>query len=358
MPTVVDQIRPQVRALHEYRLDLSPCRHKLDQNEVPWPFPSRLRRRSLKRLQSLDWARYPDFHSDNLRRSLARLHGWSPEGILVGNGSNELLALSIQAFGGPGRTVMSVEPTFSLYRTWITVSGAEPRFAIAADDLRLPIAELEGWIEETPRAAVVLCSPNNPTGEAISLGRLERLLERLEGPLLLDNAYGELADVDYRGLLRRFPQLILFRTFSKAWSMGGIRLGYMLADPELIGELIKLKLPYNVGVASQCIGEVVLSEPRVIERRVEVLIARRRQWAEMLEKHAFEVFPSQANYLLVRRPDARRVRLALEARGIRVRDVSGYPRLEHCVRISIGGGAALRAVDAALTEIDCERSSK
>jgi histidinol-phosphate aminotransferase len=203
---------------------------------------------------------------------------------------------------------------------------------------------------------VILCTPNNPTGDAVSPEAVERLLLRLEAPLLLDNAYAEFCQYDYRPLLHRHRHLMIFRTFSKAWSLAGLRLGYLLADPALVGELIKVKLPYNVGFASSQAGELALESSAAVERRVRVILARRPQWAAMLREFGFEVFPSEANFLLARWPADRAgnvdtLRRGLEARSIRVRDVSGYPGLQGCLRISVGSGAALKATRTALLEI-------
>ena len=341
-------VRPELRALSVYHLGLTPSRHKLDQNEVPFDLPRRLKERMCARLLAADWARYPDFHADELRRDLGRLHGHPWEGVLVGNGSNELLSVALTSMAGPGTEVLGAEPSFGLYTRFILKSGAVPRFLPPRPDLRLPADELEAEIERDPRRPLLLCSPNNPTGDALPVERVERLLERLEAPLLLDNAYGEFCQYDYRPLLAKYPHLLLFRTFSKAWSLAGMRLGYLLADPRLVAELIKVKLPYNLGHAAVAAGRVVLDAEEEARKRVRLLVARRPQWAAMLEEEGFEVFPSEANFLLVRRPDAKEVVRTLEARSIRVRDVSSYPGLTGCLRVSVGTGASLRAVRSAL----------
>ncbi|HWM91062.1 MAG TPA: aminotransferase class I/II-fold pyridoxal phosphate-dependent enzyme [Thermoanaerobaculia bacterium] len=349
-------VRPELRRLSVYHLDLTPCRHKLDQNEVPWDLPRRIKLAVTEGLLSTDWARYPDFHGDALRRDLGRLHNWPWEGILVGNGSNELLSTALEALSGPGTEVLGVEPTFGLYRMFVLRAGGVPRFLLRSDLTRpsLFMDELEAEVERNPRRPVLLCTPNNPTGDALPPEWVAALLERLEGPLLLDNAYGEFCRFDYRPLLHKYPHLLLFRTFSKAWSLAGMRLGYLMARPGLVSELLKVKLPYNLGHAAVLAGRAVLAEEEEEKRRVRIIVARRAQWARMLVEEGFEVFPSEANFLLIRcaSPDkAREVRDGLAARGIRIRDVGHYPGLANCLRVSVGSGMALRETHLALAEI-------
>ena len=155
------------------------------------------------------------------------------------------------------------------------------------------MAELAAEIARDPTRPVLLCSPNNPTGAAIEPAALAGLLESLQAPLLLDNAYAEFSQLDYRPLLARFPNLVVFRTFSKAWSIGGMRLGYLLADPGLVAELLKLKLPYNLSHAAIATGLAVLEASHVAHRRVRVLLGRRDQWVTMLESFGLDVAPSR-----------------------------------------------------------------
>jgi histidinol-phosphate aminotransferase len=347
-------VRPELRRLSAYHLDLSPCRHKLDQNEVPFDLPGSAKRAALAALASAEWSRYPDFHADALRREIGELHGWPAAGVLVGNGSNELLDLALQALVRRGGEVLGTEPSFGLFPMFVAKAGGVLHNLRAGPDLRLPLDALEAEVERDPRRPVLLCSPNNPTGDAATPERIERLLARLEAPLLLDNAYAEFSRHDYRPLLGRHPHLVLLRTFSKAWSLAGMRLGYLLADPRLVGELIKVKLPYNLGHAAACAGRAALAARPAARRRVALLLGRRSQWAAMLAQAGLEVLPSEANFLLVRCAGpaaASELRDGLEARGIRVRDVGSYPGLAGCLRVSVGGGAALRDTRRALAEI-------
>ena len=350
-------VRPELRRLSPYHLDLRPCRHKLDQNEVPWDLPRRLKEQVADHLLAVDWARYPDFHADALRQDLGRLHGHPWEGVLVGNGSNELLSVALTALvpaAPENNEVLGAEPSFGLYRSFVLKACGVPRFLPPRPDLKLPADEIEAEIERNPRRPLLLCSPNNPTGDALPPDRIAYYLERLEAPLLLDNAYGEFCRWDYRPLLATYPNLLLFRTFSKAWSLAGLRLGYLLADPRLVAELIKVKLPYNLGHAAIAAGRAVLAAEGEERRRVRLLVARRAQWARMLAEEGLEVLPSEANFLLVRCTPAERaaeVRDGLALRGILVRDVAHYPGLAGCLRVSVGTGAALRATHLALQEI-------
>ncbi len=346
-------VRPEVESLSAYTLDLSPCRFKLDQNEVPWELPRSLKVEAARRLVERDWARYPDFHAEDLRQRLAVAHGWMPEGVLVGNGSNELLAATLAAVGGPGREILGLAPSFGLYPVFAIQSGASYRAIGPRADLALPLEDLEREIDRDPRRPVLVASPNNPTGEAIAPEEIARWASKLaagDAPLLVDNAYGEFCRHDYRPLLARHPNLVLFRTFSKAWSLAGLRLGYLLAAPDLVREIVKVKLPYNLGQAASVAGELALDHAGLVERRVRLLVARRAQWRAQLATSQDQVFPSEANFVLVRNSTSKSllVKELLAERGIRVRDVSAGPGLEGCLRVSIGTGAALRAVTQAL----------
>lgn len=365
-PKVLDPsrlVRSELRALSLYHLDQQPYRWKLDQNEVPWDLPRRLKERVVRQLVERSWATYPDFHGDELRAALGQRYDWPADGVLVGNGSNELLGLILEAVEAPAGSgvsgdsgvrgeILSTLPGFSLYRMLTLRAGKTPRFVGPAADLGLPLDELMAEVERDPLRPVILCSPNNPTGAAATVEQVDALLQRLRAPLLLDNAYGEFCRYDYRSLLDRHPHLILLRTFSKAWSLAGMRLGYLLADPGLVRELIKVKLPYNLNHAGVLAALTVLEEPRHAERAVAAILRRRDQWADMLRKAGLRVYASEANFLLVDCDSrAASLRQGLAERGILVRDVGAYPGLNGCLRIAIGSGGALRATRRALAEL-------
>lgn len=351
-------VRPELRALKAYHLDQTPCRHKLDQNEVPWDLPRRLKEEVARRLLERDWARYPDFHSDALRQDLAERHGHPVEGVLVGNGSNELLGIALEALVAAGGTdsgeVLGADPGFGLYPMFVLRAGGRYVALPPRADLALPVKELRAEVDRNPRRPLILCTPNNPTGAAVTPAEVADLASRLDAPLLLDNAYGEFCEHDYRPLLADHPNLLLFRTFSKAWSLAGLRLGYLMAHPDLVAELIKVKLPYNLGHGTAVAGRVALAAEAVARRRVAAIVGRRDQWMEMFRRHGLDPLPSQANFLLVRCGSPARsglIRDGLAERGILVREVGHYPGLSGCLRVSVGNGVALRDTDSALTKI-------
>lgn len=353
----VESVRSEIRALPAFELERVPelqRRFKLDQNESPWEPPRRLKERVATELLARPWARYPEIHSEELRRALSHLHAWPVAGIVVGNGSNELLATAVETFVAPGGELLGLVPSFAAYPLYAVRAGARTRFLGPREDLASPLGELHREIAQDPRRPLLLASPNNPTGEALAPAALADLARALAAPLLLDAAYAEFCRHDYRPLLDEHPNLILFRTFSKAWALGGLRVGYLLGHPDLVREILKVKLPYNVGHAAAVAALVSLEAGEVQRRRVAAIRARRERWASMLAGFCLEVFPSEANFVLVRLPaagEARRLHQGLLDRGILVRDVGVGPGLEGCLRITVGDGGALRAVRRALEEV-------
>ncbi|MCH9646731.1 MAG: histidinol-phosphate aminotransferase family protein [Deltaproteobacteria bacterium] len=357
-PSPANLVRPELRRLKAYHLVQGPSRFKLDQNEVAWDLPLRIKKRCVDRLMQESWATYPTFNADEFRKALGEHYDWPWEGVLAGAGSSELLSICVESMCPPMGEVISHTPSFGLYSMLVPRSGGTPRFLQAGSDLALPMEALMAEVEKDPRRPVILCSPNNPVGDAATVEQVEALLQRLEGPLLLDNAYHEFSRYDYRPLLDRYRHLVLLRTLSKAWSVAGLRLGYMLADPELVAELVKAKLPYNLGHPSVAAGLAVLSEPAVSERAVGTILRRRPQWEELLQQAGFETFPTETNFVLLRcgtddgaQGRSEVLRQGLSDRGILVRDVSAGPGLRGCLRVTVGGGGALRAFRRALDEM-------
>lgn len=354
-------VRPELRRLSAYHLDQGGfTTFKLDQNEVPFDLPRRLKEEVMERLLKESWSIYPSFNADRFRKAVSAHVDWPWEGVLAGSGSSELLSLSVESMCPPLGEVLGHVPSFGLYNMLVPRSGGVAKFLAAGSDLRIPHEALLEEIAKDPTRPMILCTPNNPVGDALSIPQVEEILQRMDAPLLLDNAYHEFSQYDYRPLLERYRHLVLYRTLSKAWAVAGIRIGYLLADPELVAELVKAKLPYNLGHPAIATGLALLGSPEFSRRAVCAILARRPQWEALLRRAGFEVFPSETNFVLLRCAPGRetsaqdemtRLRKGLSSRGILARDVSGGPGLTGCLRITVGSGGALRATTRTLEEM-------
>ncbi len=332
-----DAIKPEVRGLTAYTLKHFKADVKLDQNENPFELPADLKREVVDRVLSRPWGRYPEFVPEATIKTLAKFTDWPEEGILVGNGSNELIQASLTVTLGPGRRIAMPQPTFTLYKLMATALQADVKdvFLNPAD----MTFDVEGLIEAARTAdVVVICTPNNPTGGLLEREALVAVLKQAKGLVLVDEAYHEFSEQTAVPLLKDHRNLVVLRTFSKAMAMAGLRFGYMLTHPEIAREINKGKLPYNVNIFTLAAAEVVIERRSVLTEAISTLIRERERVAAELRKRSdIEVFASRANYLLIRtaRP-ARELFEGLYVQGILVRDVSSYPLLERCLRVSIG----------------------
>ena len=338
--------RSVVAAMTAYTLELREAEIKLNQNESPFDFPRELKERVLARMAERPWNLYPDFESTALRTAIAKAQDLAPENILVGNGSNELLAAAIGAFVGPGTPVVFPRPTFALYEKLVTIAGGLPiPIEFDPDSGLLPLDGMLDAIAKHQDPVAIVCSPNNPTGGVLPEGGLEALL-RSGAMVLLDRAYG---DFDSGGAGFSRPNLVTFRTFSKAWGLAALRVGWLTSTAENCREIRKVKLPYSLNVISEAIAALALEHREIRDQNVERIVAEReRVFAAMQSIPKIRVFPTRANFITFRTPLP--LFDALWARGILVRDVSGYPRLQGCLRVSIGTREQNDAFLAALEE--------
>jgi histidinol-phosphate aminotransferase len=337
MSDPVQNVKPAVRALSAYTLAAYRAPVKLNQNENPWELPDEVRRRIVERALAQPWSRYPDFDPRELLGALSRFAGWPADGILAGNGSNELIEAMLLVTVGPGVRVAIPEPTFTLYALLTGILGG--------DLVRVPLAadleyDLDALVSEAERSAVtVVCSPNNPTGGVVTPEAVERLCRSTRGLVVIDEAYHEFSGRTVVPLLQHHPNLVVLRTFSKAMALAGLRLGYLMASPALVREIDKARLPYNINVFSQTAALVLLEDDRAVRETVSRLVEERERLAARLAAlPGVKVYPSQANFLLIELAQARPadVFAAVYAEGVLIRNVSSYPRLDRCLRVSVG----------------------
>jgi histidinol-phosphate aminotransferase len=329
--------RSVVAAMTAYTLELREAEVKLNQNESPFDFPREIKDEVLARVAERPWNIYPDFESMGLRNALANAYRLTADQILVGNGSNELLAATIGAFIGPGTSVVFPKPTFALYEKLVTVAGGLPiPIAFEPESGLLPLEEMLAALTAAApgneHAVAIVCSPNNPTGGVLPAGGLERLLAS-GATVLFDRAYGDFANDTLPPLHDR---LVTFSTFSKAWGLAALRLGWLASTAANCREIRKVKLPYSLNIISEAVAETALAHRDLRDRNVAHTIAEReRMLAVMRDMTGIAPFPTRANFIAFRlRRNAKEVFEDLCARGFLVRDISSA--VPNALRVSIG----------------------
>ncbi|HEX8179857.1 MAG TPA: histidinol-phosphate transaminase [Pyrinomonadaceae bacterium] len=354
MSNPLTNIKPRVRALRAYTLAPDRAPIKLNQNENPFALPARIREETARRLQTRAWSRYPDFVPAALHEQLAAFAGWPADGIIAGNGSNELIQATLMTTIEPGKRVLICEPTFALYRQVATVLGGDIVSIPLAADLTYDVPPIRTAVAAHSPDVIIICSPNNPTGCLLAERDLRDLLAAARGLVVIDEAYFEFAGETVVPLLREYEHLVVFRTFSKAMALAGLRVGYLLAAPALAREIGKAVLPYNLNFVSQTAAEVAVEmyDAELRPLVAEIINERARLFAALERINGLAPVTSRANFMVVRSTIApQHVFKELLARGILVRDVSGYPMLKDYFRLSVGTPAENDALIAALAEI-------
>ena len=351
---------PSLADLTPYDPKYLPARVYLNANESPYGLPEPVIGELVDALSGQMLHRYPDPLAKGLRARVAEIHGVDEDNVLLGNGGDELLFDIMLAYGGKGRKLLTAPPSFSSYEldacltatTLVEIPRVERLFSgdgregcIAEGvgiDVELGVDEdaILNRVRQGDIDVVMLASPNNPTGDVLGKEFVVALLDSSDAVVLIDQAYVEFADssFDMTPLLKRHENLGILRTFSKAYALAGIRLGYLLASTQVISELCKVRQPYSVDTFSMLAGKSVLAYQDVFSRRVEESIAERKRVARALRGiSGVTVYASEANYLLMKVAGAQQIWQRLyDEQGILLRDFSSAPYLKDCLRVSIG----------------------
>jgi histidinol-phosphate aminotransferase len=333
------KIKTSVRNLRAYSLSPHRASVKINQNENPWDVTPAIKEETFRRLTAKKWSRYPDFIPVGLHERLGKFANWRADGIIVGNGSNELIQALLMVTISEGKRVLIAEPTFALYRQVATILGGEILSVPLNSQFQFDLEVLVKSISELQPDVVILCSPNNPTGCVISDDDLRSLLELAPGLVVIDEAYHEFAQHSVVPLLNEFENLVVLRTFSKAMALAALRVGYLLSAPEIVTEVRKAVLPYNLNAFSQAASEVAVEmyESELLPLVKQIISERDRLFEEMKKIQGFSPVKSQANFMIVRTSlGPKRIFDDLFKRDILVRDVSSYPMLGEYFRFSVG----------------------
>lgn len=346
MGGVPDCVRPEIRALAGYAPGEQPqdCRYvKLNTNENPYP-PSPRVLEAVRASATADLRLYPDPLANALRDRAAMVYGFQRDQLLVGNGSDDLLAMIVRACVGPRDRVVYPYPTYSLYDTLVAISTGQAVHLPFGPDFLLP----EGMAEAAGRVTFV-CNPNSPSGTLTPVAQIEALSERLAGLLVVDEAYIDFSPASALGLVHRRANVIVLRTFSKSFSLAGLRIGLAFAAPELIAELLKVKDSYNLSRVSIAAAVAALDDYGWMQANVERICRTRARLIHELRGLGFAVTDSEANFVLARYPgrDLRSLYEGLKRRGVLVRYFP-IPELFDAVRITVGTDDETNVLLAAL----------
>lgn len=347
--------RDDLRGLEGYHSPQVDVAVRLNTNESPYAPPRAFVERWLRALADVEWHRYPDRSATALRDALGAFLGQRPSRLLAANGSNEVLQTLLLTYGGHGRRALMFEPTYALHSQIARGTGTEVVAGDRTADFTIDPATAEALIAEKSPSVVFVCSPNNPTGTVEPRATIERLADAAgaHGALLvIDEAYGEFAPWSAIELVDESRPLAVVRTYSKVWSLAAVRLGFAVAPEWMITELEKVLLPYNLSVPTQLAGTIALDFRDEMEQRVASLVEERgRVFAALADSPGIDACPSGANFVLFRvHGDAHDLWKRLLARDVLVRDFSSWPRVEGCLRVTIGTPEENDAFLAALRE--------
>ena len=331
---------PQLADIQPYDPKYIPAEVMISANENPLDVPLDIRREVEHEVRKVALNRYPDPLANYLRDQIAEANGLDRGQVLIGNGGDELLFNLALAWGGPGRSFMNFPPTFTVYKNNAQLTNTRIVNVPRLDDFSLDESAI------IPRLAVgdidytIVTSPNNPSGNLVRYSFIKRMCEASDTLVMVDEAYFEFSRYTARPLLDDYDNLIILRTFSKAFSLAGVRMGYLLGNEEVIREFMKVRQPYSVDAVSQAIARIIFKNRAQFERGIDQIIAERARIVKALSAmEGVEAFPSESNYVLFRLSegkDASALWQQLLDGDILIRDFSKSPGLERCLRVSVG----------------------
>lgn len=354
-------VQPHFRTLEPYDPNFTPTRVNLSANENTYDVPAPVRALIDEALAATPTNRYPDPMSNDLRDELAAWHGVARENVIVGNGGDELLYNFLLAFGGPGRTLVNVPPTFSEYAFFASLTQTGVRDVWRDPETFLP--QTDELVAAAGEASlVILTSPNNPTGDVAPLELVARVCDACPGLVMVDEAYGEFAEpgTSAEALLAEHDNLLVLHTLSKAFALAGARCGYVIAAPDVIDALAAVRQIYSVNVLTQTAALAAVRARAEFDPTIEKIVSERSRLYESLARvEGVRVWPSEGNFILARMAGASRVRERLrDERSILVRDFSYAPGLADCLRITVGAPEENDAVIDALAELVPEEAAR
>ncbi len=346
-------IREEILRRDEYSFEYSDTEVKLDQNESPYDLPAQIKGEILEAAGSQKWNRYPSLDGSRLRQALSDQLQLPHAMISVGVGSDELLNAIGNMTLSPGKRMLIVEPTFRIYSQIQEVNDAMVISLSLDSDMAYPVEKIINVLSTVTVDLTVIASPNNPTGSSITIDDIERIAGTANGLVVIDEAYFEFSCITALPLLKKFNNLVISRTFSKAFGLAGLRAGYIIAEPDIIKCIHKVKMPFSLNVFSETAAVMLLNNMEIIENKLELIrVEKRFLYEQLQEMDEVRIFRSDANFFLIDTGmTGKKIVRELTGLGIAVRDVSNYPGLDNCIRVTVGKPKENRMFLAALKSL-------
>lgn len=310
---------------------------KLNANECNMNLPPMVEERVMSRLERLAFNRYPNIETESLAEQLARAYHVQRENILLANGSSEILEKLFYCFGGKSHKIVYPQPSFSMYAIYAQLSNSIAVPFDLDEEYRLNAQKFVETVRENKASLAVVCAPNNPTGTHIPLEDIEYIAKNIDCAFVVDEAYIEFDGKSAMKFWKKYPQLIIARTFSKAYGLAGARVGYMIADKKVTQMAGKVFMPYHMNILSAVTADIVYQMRHEYEPRIAMMISERARLSDELKKiDGIKVYPSATNFVLIKYDKAVQLDEYLTNIGIGVRSFGNAPRLGNCIRITAG----------------------
>lgn len=334
--------------MYNYRKDLAqmpsydvterPWNIKVNANESGMNLPPLVEERVMSRLSRVAFNRYPNEELEDLMEAIAKNYGMGKENVLIGNGSSEIIEKIFYCFGGDGHKIVFPQPSFSMYHIYAKAAEAQGiPVNLNPEDYSLDIKNFVQVVNDNEAALAVVCNPNNPTGNYIPVADIEYIAKNIKCPFLVDEAYIEFHGGTCVSLMKKYPHMMVARTFSKAYGLASCRCGYLLAPADLTGMISKAFMPYHMNTLTLAAADIVFQMRDEYVPRIQQTIAERKRMEELYGKlEGFKVFPSHTNFIFLKYDKAVELNERLVSLNMGIRSFGKAPGLENCLRISMG----------------------
>ncbi|MDY3739203.1 MAG: histidinol-phosphate transaminase [Selenomonadaceae bacterium] len=314
-----------------------PWNIKVNANECGMNLPPLVEDRVMARMSHIAFNRYPNEELEDLMEAIAKNYGMSKENVLLGNGSSEIIEKIFHCFGGKNHKIVFPQPSFSMYHIYAKAAEAEGVPFDLNDDYSLNVKTFVKTVNDNNASLAVVCNPNNPTGNYIPVSDIEYIAQHIECPFLVDEAYIEFHGGTSVGLMEKYPHLMIARTFSKAYGLASCRCGYLLAQKDLAEMIGKAFMPYHMNTLTLVTADTVFQMRDEYVPRIQQMIAERKRMEELYASlEGFTVYPSNTNFIFVKYDKAVELNERLVSLSMGIRSFGKAPRLENCLRISMG----------------------